>query len=74
MRIFLIVTMIVLLFFCGCTKRDCPVVGNTQSKIYHLPHGVFYNRMMKVNRDYDNRKCFQDEESAIENGYRKSKI
>lgn len=55
------------------SPKECPVVGNTQSTIYHVPGGQFYGQMLKKNENGDNRKCFQSEQEAIKEGYRKSK-
>lgn len=57
------------------TPKDCPVVGNTNSKIYHVPGGVNYRRMLQENKkpSRDNRECFPNEEAARKAGYRKSK-
>lgn len=61
------------------TPDECPVVGNTESGIYHVPGGLNYRRMLVENKDVkqgkrrDNRKCFRTEEDAKKDGYRKSK-
>lgn len=52
--------------------RDCPVVGNTQSGIYHLPGQPNYKSMLVVNKCAkkgkctDNRRCFDSEAEALE--------
>jgi hypothetical protein len=61
------------------TPDECPVVGNTESGIYHVPGGLNYRRMLVENKAVkegkrrDNRKCFRTEEEAKKDGYRKSK-
>ncbi|MBM4125225.1 MAG: hypothetical protein FJ246_09800 [Nitrospira sp.] len=56
------------------TPKECPVVGNKNSKIYHTPGGLNYRRMLQENkRGADNRVCFPNEEAARTAGYRKSK-
>lgn len=54
--------------------NECPVVGNTNSRIYHVPGGQFYDRMLVLNADgKDNRRCFFSEAEAQKSGYRRSK-
>jgi hypothetical protein len=56
------------------TPKECLVVGNKKSKIYHTPGGLNYRRMLQENkRGPDNRVCFPDEQTARAAGYRKSK-
>lgn len=55
------------------SPESCPVVGNTNSYIYHVPGGQFYQRMLIKNKGRDNRRCFNTESEAVKNGYRKSK-
>lgn len=50
-------------------EKDCLVIGNRVSKIYHVPGGQFYDRMRKSR----NRVCFQSEEEAIIAGFRRSR-
>lgn len=51
--------------------RDCPVVGNTTSGIYHMPGQPNYKQMLIVNKCAtkgkckDNRRCFEDEAEAL---------
>jgi hypothetical protein len=52
---------------------QCPVVGNKSSKIYHVPGGQSYAKMLKQNQKGDNRQCFQTEQAAQSAGYRRSK-
>lgn len=58
--------------------RDCPVVGNTQSGIYHLPGQPNYNQMLIVNKCSrkakkssckDNRRCFDSEAEALDTDF-----
>ncbi len=50
--------------------RDCPVIGNTESGIYHMPGQTHYQRMLVINKCAkkgsckDNRRCFDDESEA----------
>ena len=61
------------------TPDECPVVGNTESGIYHVPGGLHYSEMLRENKDVkegkkkDNRQCFGTEQDAKKAGYRKSK-
>lgn len=55
------------------TPQECPVVGNTNSGIYHVPGGRHYWQMLQQNKYGDNRACFPNEAAAITAGYRKSK-
>lgn len=55
------------------TPKECPVVGNKDSRIYHVPGGMHYRRMLQKNKRGDNRVCFQSELAARMAGYRKSK-
>lgn len=56
------------------TAKECPVVGNTNSMIYHVPGQKYYDRMLIRNKGKDNRRCFQTEEEAKKLGFRKSRI
>ena len=56
------------------TPKECPVVGNTNSGIYHVPGGRYYLRMLQQNKRGDNRACFGSEAAAIAAGYRRSKV
>lgn len=55
--------------------RDCPVIGNTESGIYHMPGQPHYQRMLVVNKCAkkgtckDNRRCFEDESEALSTDY-----
>ena len=55
------------------TPSECPVVGNIDSKIYHIPGGESYAKMLRKNKKGDNRKCFKNEAEALGAGYRKAK-
>ena len=54
------------------TPLECPVVGNTNSHIYHVPGGRNYAKMLRQNKGGDNRKCFKTEDEAKRGGYRRS--
>lgn len=69
----LLISTSVLADFYSYTPKECPVVGNTKSYIYHVPGGSFYSMMLQKNKKGDNRKCFFSESEAIQNGFRKSK-
>jgi hypothetical protein len=61
------------------TPDECPVVGNKESGIYHVPGGLNYEQMLRENQEVkdggkrDNRECFRNEEDAEKAGYRASK-
>ncbi len=55
------------------TPKECPVVGNLNSRIYHVPGGNSYAKMLRQNKSGDNRKCFQTESQAQKAGYRQAK-
>lgn len=55
-------------------EETCPIVGNTNSKIYHIKGGSHYLQMLEKNKSDENRKCFTNEDQAKVAGYRKSKI
>lgn len=70
---------ILILLLSGCTSKmkidqmaDCPIVGNTDSFIYHVRGGQFYDMMIQPNAGHDNRVCFYSEEEAKQAKYRKS--
>lgn len=78
---YLLITLVMALFLSSSigyakdfTKEECPVVGNTNSMIYHLPSQKFYDRMLIRNRGKDNRRCFPSEKDAQKEGYRRSRI
>ena len=47
------------------SQKDCLIKGNSNSKIYHIPGGAFYERMKTP-------ECFESEEAAKKAGYRRS--
>lgn len=51
-------------------QTECPVVGNTKSRIFHVKGCPNYVQMLEQNKEYDNRKCFNTRQEAIEDGYR----
>lgn len=50
--------------------QDCPIVGNLDSGLYHMPHQKNYKQMLYKNKCVvtgkcrDNRKCFESEDQA----------
>ena len=55
-------------------EKQCPVIGNTKSKIYHVPGNLHYSDMLKQNKTgEENRKCFPNEDAAKKSGYRAAK-
>jgi hypothetical protein len=71
--VFLLISFSVQADYNFYTEKECPVVGNTKSRIYHVPRGQIYLRMLQKNQNGDNRRCFGTENEAKINGYRKSK-
>ena len=72
----IVLLSILLPFFASArdyTPKECPVVGNKNSGIYHTPGGRHYRQMLQENIRGDNRACFQNEDAARAAGYRKSK-
>ncbi|HXF66307.1 MAG TPA: hypothetical protein VNK67_06400 [Burkholderiales bacterium] len=56
------------------TRRECPVIGNSRSMIYHTPASDSYRRLLQANRrGEDHRVCFRSEKEARAAGYRKSR-
>ena len=55
------------------TESECPVVGNSQTYIYHLPGDRNYGQMLEENKDKDNRVCFESPVKAENAGYRRSR-
>jgi len=56
------------------TRRECPVIGNADSGIYHTPASDSYRKLLKGNQNgSDNRICFKTEQEARDAGYRKSR-
>jgi hypothetical protein len=54
------------------TPEECPVVGNTNSHIYHLVGQHDYAKMLREKKRGDNRKCFQTESGAQKEFYRRA--
>lgn len=52
------------------TPKDCPVVGNIESKIYFVKGCPNYMPMLEKNKVGDNRQCFNDRVKAEASGYR----
>ena len=57
------------------TENECPVVGNSDTHIYHLPGDRNYGQMLEENKDKkkDNRVCFKSRVEAEKAGYRGSR-
>jgi len=57
------------------TENECPVVGNSDTHIYHLPGDRNYGQMLEENKDKkkDNRVCFKSRVEAEKAGYRRSR-
>lgn len=49
-------------------QTDGKIIGNKNSRIYHMPGGAFYDKISAENRVY-----FSSEEEAQKAGYRKAK-
>jgi hypothetical protein len=56
------------------TPQQCPVIGNTNSQIFHVAGGRNYAKMLRQNKKGDNRQCFQSEAAAEKAGFRKSRM
>ena len=57
------------------TENECPVVGNSDTHIYHLPGDRNYGQMLEENKDRkkDNRVCSKSRVEAEKAGYRRSR-
>lgn len=57
------------------TENECPVVGNAETHIYHLPGDRNYSQMIEENKDKkkNNRVCFKSQVKAEKAGYRRSR-
>jgi len=57
------------------TENECPVVGNAETHIYHLPGDRNYGQMIEENKDRkkNNRVCFKSLVEAEKAGYRRSR-
>jgi hypothetical protein len=66
---------LIALFLVTCVPSYalCTVVGNTKSRIYHTAGGHFYEKMLRKNKQGDNRQCFPSVKAAQAAGYRASK-
>lgn len=51
-------------------SKACPIVGNTNSKVFHVAGSAFLN---KNGIKKENRKCFKNAAAAKKAGFRKSK-
>lgn len=55
-------------------SKECPVIGNSKTSIYHIPGDRIYGKMLRENKEKkDNRVCFQSASEAETAGYRRSK-
>ena len=57
------------------TEKECPVVGNSETFIYHLPGDRNYGQMLQENKEKkkDNRLCFKSHLEAEKAGYSRSR-
>ena len=56
------------------TEKECPIVGNSETYIYHLPGDRNYGQMLQENKvKKDNRVCFKLRVEAEKAGYRRSR-
>lgn len=57
------------------TEKECPVVGNPETLIYHLPGDRNYEQMLQENKEKkkDNRVCFKSRLEAEKAGYSRSR-
>jgi hypothetical protein len=55
------------------TEKECPVVGNSETHIYHIPGDRNYRQMLQENTKKDNRVCFKSGAEAEKAGYRRSR-
>jgi hypothetical protein len=56
------------------TPAQCPVVGNTTSKVYHTSTSAHYAKMLDENVGTDNRQCFQTVAAAERAGFKKTAV
>lgn len=56
------------------TEKECPLVGNSETYIYHLPGDPNYGQMLQENKEKkkDNRVCFKSRVEAEKAGYIRS--
>ncbi len=55
------------------SEVECPIIGNTESNIFHVKGCPNYEQMLAKNKKSDNRRCFESRRQALEEGYRISK-
>ncbi len=56
------------------TQQECPVVGNLETRIYHVPGDRNYWQMLRENKvNRDNRACFKSPAEAEKAGYLRSR-
>jgi len=56
------------------TPAQCPVVGNTTSKVYHTSTNAHYAKMLDENVGTDNRQCFQTVAAAERAGFKSTVV
>ncbi|MBK8191350.1 MAG: hypothetical protein IPK79_12985 [Vampirovibrionales bacterium] len=54
--------------------KQCPIIGNVDSKLYHTPKEHHYLELLQRNKARENRICFSQEWEAWLAGYKKSKF
>lgn len=53
------------------SSANCPIIGNTETLIFHSRNDKHYRRMLRLNADgVDNRRCFKSRSHAKSAGYR----
>jgi hypothetical protein len=57
------------------TPKECPAIGNSATRIYHVSEDPNYREMLIENKNAkrDNRMCFKSSRDAEKAGYRKSR-
>ena len=56
------------------TEKECPIVGNSETCIYHIPGDRNYGEMLQENKTTkDDRICFRSSLEAEKAGYRRSR-
>jgi hypothetical protein len=57
------------------TEKECPVVGNSETHIYHLPGDRNYGQMLEENmgKKKNTRVCFKSRVEAESADYRRSR-
>ena len=55
------------------TEKECPIVANLKSKIYHVKGQKKYKQLLKSAKGENRRKCFKKISMAEKNGFRRAK-